>query len=95
MRSPSSIPRAQRERWLSSRPSRSGTTVKPSATGSYCTIPREPSSAQVSTMSSPIASGHPPTARRSSVQYAENAPCATSAVLYEACIRFTPLIPSR
>ena len=46
-------------------------------------------------MSSPIASGHPPTARRSSVQYAENAPWATSALLYAACMRLTPLIPSR
>ena len=46
-------------------------------------------------MSSPIASGQPPTARRSSVQYAEKAPCATSALLYAACMRFTPLIPSR
>ncbi len=46
----------------------SGAAVKPSAQGSYWTIPRESISVQVSTMSSPIASGQPPTARRSSVQ---------------------------
>ena len=43
-----------------------GTVVDASASGSYCTIPRESSIVQVSTMSSPIASGQPPTARRSS-----------------------------
>ena len=50
------------------RPNRSGATVNASAHGSYCTIPRELISVQVSTMSSPIASGQPPTARTSSVQ---------------------------
>ena len=66
-----------------------------SATGSYWTSPRVSSIDQVSTMSSPIASGQPPTARRSSVTYAEKAPWATSVQLYAACIRFTPLMPSR
>jgi hypothetical protein len=36
--------------------------------GSYSTSPRDPSIDQVSMMSSPIASGHPPTARTSLVQ---------------------------
>ena len=89
------MPRAQRERWRMKCRNCSGTPVKLRATGSYCTIPRESISLQVSTMSSPIASGHPPTARMSSVQYAENAPWATSALLYADCIRFTPLMPSR
>ena len=40
VRRPSNIPRAQRERWLRRTLSCSGTTVKPSATGSYWTSPR-------------------------------------------------------
>ena len=62
------MPRAQRERLRLKCVTSSGTAVKLSAQGSYCTIPRESISVQVSTMSSPIASGQPPTARRSSVQ---------------------------
>jgi hypothetical protein len=65
---PSNMPRAQRERWRMNGVTRSGTAVKLSAQGSYCTSPRESISVHVSTMSSPIASGQPPTARRSSVQ---------------------------
>jgi hypothetical protein len=59
----------------------SGTVVKPSARGSYWTTPPMSISVHVRTMSSPIASGQPAAARTSSVQYAEKAPCATSAVL--------------
>ena len=76
--------------------SRSGTCVKPSATGSYCTIPRVPNIVQVSTMSSPIASGQPPTARRSSRPVGRERPLGDEA----PCCRppasaSTPLIPSR
>ena len=56
---------------------RSGAAVAARAQGSYSTSPRDAIIDQVRTMSSPIASGQPPTARTSSIQYAEKAPWAT------------------
>lgn len=63
------------------------------AVGSKKTRRPDSMSRHVTTMSSPIASGHPPTSRNACVRYSEKAPWATSVDWYSPCMRFTAAMP--